>query len=64
MMKVSRGGATAALLVFEALAAVMMMAPKIYSVAVSGHEGYWWLGVPLDRRPMVARRLIRRLLLV
>ena len=57
-------GAAAAVLVFAALAAVMVIARKLGPAAVSGPEGYWWLGLPLERRPMVAGRLARRLLLV
>ncbi|WP_091601158.1 DUF6297 family protein [Arthrobacter koreensis] len=57
-------GTAAAVLVFAALAAVMVVARKLGPVAVSGPEGYWWLSLPLDRRPMVAGRLILRLLLV
>lgn len=57
-------GTAATVLVFAALAAVMVMARKLGPAAVSGPEGYWWLSLPLDRRPMVAGRLIRRLLLV
>ncbi|MER1997366.1 MAG: DUF6297 family protein [Arthrobacter sp.] len=57
-------GAAAAVLVFAALAAVMVVARKLGPAAVSGPEGYWWLGLPLERRPMVAGRLARRLLLV
>lgn len=57
-------GAAAAVLVFAALAAVMVIARKLGPAAVSGPEGYWWLGLPLERRPMVAGRLVQRLLLV
>ncbi|UYB35961.1 DUF6297 family protein [Arthrobacter koreensis] len=57
-------GAAAAVLVFAALATVMVIARKLGPAAVSGPEGYWWLGLPLERRPMVAGRLVRRLLLV
>ncbi|MFZ3453793.1 DUF6297 family protein [Arthrobacter sp. 7Tela_A1] len=57
-------GAAAAVLVFAALAAVMVIARKLGPAAVSGPEGYWWLGLPLERRPMVAGRLVRRLLQV
>lgn len=57
-------GAAAAVLVFAALAAVMSVARKFGPAAVSGPEGYWWLGLPLERRPMVAGRLVRRLALV
>lgn len=57
-------GAAAAVLVFAALAAVMVVARKLGPAAVSGPEGYWWLSLPLERRPMVAGRLVRRLLLV
>ena len=57
-------GTAATVLVFAALAAVMVVARKLGPAAVSGPEGYWWLSLPLDRRPMVAGRLIRRLLLV
>lgn len=54
-------GAAAVVLVFAALAAVMVIARKLGPAAVSGPEGYWWLGLPLDRWPMVAGRLARRL---
>ncbi|WP_433122530.1 DUF6297 family protein [Arthrobacter koreensis] len=57
-------GTAAAVLVFAALATVMVVARKLGPAAVSGPEGYWWLSLPLDRRPMVTGRLIRRLLLV
>ncbi|GAA1908303.1 hypothetical protein GCM10009688_10540 [Arthrobacter gandavensis] len=57
-------GAAAAVLVFAALAAVMVIARKLGPAAVSGPEGYWWLSLPLERRPMLAGRLVRRLLLV
>ncbi|MEB7447281.1 DUF6297 family protein [Arthrobacter koreensis] len=57
-------GAAATVLVFAALVAVMVIARKLGPAAVSGPEGYWWLGLPLERRPMVAGRLVRRLLLV
>ncbi len=54
-------GAAAAVLVFAALAAVMTVARKFGPASVSGPEGYWWLGLLLDRRPMVTGRLARRL---
>ncbi|WP_312182089.1 DUF6297 family protein, partial [Arthrobacter sp.] len=57
-------GAAAAVLVFAALVTVLAMARKFGPASVSGPEGYWWLSLPLDRRPMVAGRLARRLLLV
>ncbi|MBF4994409.1 hypothetical protein ITX31_09825 [Arthrobacter gandavensis] len=54
-------GTAAAVLVFAALVMVMTVARKFGPAAVSGPEGYWWLSLPLDRRPMVAGRLVRRL---
>lgn len=42
----------------------MVIARKLGPAAVSGPEGYWWLGLPLERQPMVAGRLVRRLLQV
>ncbi|MCC9192121.1 DUF6297 family protein [Arthrobacter sp. zg-Y916] len=57
-------GAAAAVLVFAALAAILVVARKLGPAAVSGPEGYWWLSLPLERRPMVAGGLVRRLLLV
>ncbi|MFF2675889.1 DUF6297 family protein [Arthrobacter koreensis] len=57
-------GTAAAVLVFAALVSVMTVARKFGPASVSGPEGYWWLSLPLERRPMVAGRLVRRLLLV
>ena len=57
-------GAAATVLVFAALVTVLAMARKFGPASVSGPEGYWWLSLPLDRRPMVTGRLARRLLLV
>ena len=57
-------GAAAAVLVFAALTSVTVMARKLGPASVSAAEGYWWLGLPLDRRPMVTGRLVRRLVLV
>ncbi|UPO76395.1 DUF6297 family protein [Arthrobacter sp. Helios] len=57
-------GAAVTVLVFAALVTVMTVARKFGPASVSGPEGYWWLSLPLDRRPMVAGRLVRRLLLV
>ncbi|MBO0895308.1 DUF6297 family protein [Arthrobacter sunyaminii] len=57
-------GAAPTVLLFAALAAIMVVARKLGPAAVSGPEGYWWLSLPLDRRRMVSGRLIRRLVLV
>ncbi|GAA1348566.1 hypothetical protein GCM10009636_03880 [Arthrobacter koreensis] len=57
-------GTAAAVLVFAALVTVMSVARKFGPASVSGPEGYWWLSLPLDRRPMVTGRLARRLALV
>lgn len=56
-------GAAPTVLLFAALAAIMVVARKLGPAAVSGPEGYWWLGLPVPRRRLVAGRLIRRLLL-
>lgn len=57
-------GTAAVVLVFAALVAVMVLARKFGPASVSAAEGYWWLSLPLNRRPMVTGRLVRRLLLV
>nr|WP_269440152.1 DUF6297 family protein [Arthrobacter sp. zg-Y769] len=54
-------GAAVTVLLFAALAAVMAGARKLGPVAVASAEGYWWLGLPVDRRPFVAGRLVRRI---
>ncbi|MBD7994655.1 hypothetical protein H9639_05025 [Arthrobacter sp. Sa2CUA1] len=54
-------GTAATVLVFAALVTVMTVARKFGPAAVNGPEGYWWLSLPLDRRPMVTGRLARRL---
>ena len=57
-------GAAPTVLMFAALVAVLVVARKFGPAVVSGPEGYWWLSLPLDRRPMLTGRLVRRLLLV
>lgn len=57
-------GAASIVLVFAALVAVLGMARKFGPAAVAPAEGYWWLSLPVDRRPMIAGRLVRRLILV
>ena len=57
-------GAAVTVLLFVALAAVLAGARKLGPVAVASAEGYWWLSLPLDRRPFLTGRLLRRLGLV
>ena len=57
------GSAVTALL-FAVLVAVVVLARKLGPAAVTTAEGYWWLSLPLDRRPLVTGRLLRRLALV
>ncbi|MDK1326463.1 DUF6297 family protein [Arthrobacter sp. zg-Y1143] len=53
-------GAAVTVLLFAALAAVLTGARKLGPVAVTSAEGYWWLGLPVDRRPFLTGRLLRR----
>lgn len=53
-------GAAVTVLLFAALAAVLAGARKLGPVAVAPAEGYWWLGLPVDRSPFLAGRLLRR----
>ncbi|KAD4059905.1 hypothetical protein GD627_02130 [Arthrobacter yangruifuii] len=57
-------GAAVTVLLFAALAAVLTGARKLGPVAVPSAEGYWWLSLPVDRRPFLAGRLLRRMALV
>lgn len=57
-------GAAGTALLFAILAAVTVLARKLGPAAVTTAEGYWWLSLPLDRRPLVTGRLLRRLALV
>ncbi|MDK1361946.1 DUF6297 family protein [Arthrobacter sp. zg-Y1219] len=57
-------GAAATALLFAVLAAAMVLARKLGPAAVTRAEGYWWLNLPLERRPLVTGRLLRRLGLV
>ena len=57
-------GAAATALLFTVLAAVMLLARKLGPAAVTTAEGYWWLSLPLERRPLVTERVLRRLALV
>jgi hypothetical protein len=43
---------------------IMLMARRLGPVTVSRPEGAWWLPLPVDRRPMVLRSLLHRLLAV
>ncbi|MCQ1999947.1 DUF6297 family protein [Arthrobacter zhaoxinii] len=57
-------GAAATVLLFAALAAVMAGARKLGPVAVASAEGYWWLSLPVERRPFLVGGLVRRVGLV
>jgi hypothetical protein len=57
-------GAAGTALLFAMLAAGTVLARKLGPAAVTTAEGYWWLSLPLDRRPLVSGRLLRRLALV
>ncbi|MCC9173833.1 DUF6297 family protein [Arthrobacter sp. zg-Y179] len=57
-------GAAVTVLLFAVLAAVMAGARKLGPVAVASAEGYWWLSLPVDRRPFLAGPLLRRVGLV
>lgn len=54
------GDAAAAVLLCAALTAVMAGARKLGPVAVASAEGYWWLNLPVDRRPFLTGPLLRR----
>lgn len=57
-------GAASTVLLFAVLAAVMVLARKFGPAAVTDAEGYWWLNLPLNRRPLLTGRLARRLVVV
>ncbi|MBP3036519.1 hypothetical protein J2M53_09680 [Arthrobacter sp. zg-ZUI100] len=57
-------GAAATALLFAALAAIMVLARKLGPAAATTAEGYWWLTLPVARRPLLTGRLRRRLALV
>ena len=50
-------------LVFTALAAAGTVARRMGPASVERAAAYWWLGLPVDRRPLVVGPLLRRLLL-
>lgn len=57
-------GLAATFLLFAVLVAVLVGARKLGPVAVAPAEGYWWLSLPMDRRPFLRGRLLRRMGLV
>lgn len=56
-------GMAPVILLFAVLAGVLVGARRFGPATVTPAEAYWWLGLPHDRRPLLAGRLARRVLL-